>query len=128
MNKPFLFFILITLSIDVFAQKTGFSKTPEFNPVDFSLVEISGFAGDKIDLCINEQIKKQDIEHLIEPFRNKTETRLWQSEFWGKWMLSAVDAWKYKHDGQLMKTMQTAVASLLETQLENGYIGKEGKQ
>ena len=124
MNYYLLLFILL-LPIFSVANKGHLKEDKKqiFYPIAYEAIEISGFAGDKIDLCINEQIKKRDIEHLIEPFRNKTETRLWQSEFWGKWMLSAVDAWKYKHDGQLMKTMQTAVASLLETQLENGYIG-----
>ena len=99
------------------------ANRPKLSTLSVSDVKIGGYPGSFIDLCINERIKKQDIEHLIEPFKTQTETRLWQSEFWGKWMLSAVDAWKYKQDAELMKTMQMAVAGLLETQLENGYIG-----
>jgi len=30
---------------------------------------IEGYLGEKIDLCISERIKKQDVGHLIEPFR-----------------------------------------------------------
>ena len=47
-------------------------------------LHLEGFLGKKIDLCINERIKKQDVDHLIEPFRHREETRRWQSEFWGK--------------------------------------------
>ena len=120
------FFTIIFFIISIFfvsAQNWNGSISPVLKLMNPDDIKIAGFAGEKIDLCIEEQIKKQDIEHLVEPFRSKTETRLWQSEFWGKWMLSAVEAWKYTRDPELMKTMQTAVERLLQTQLENGYIG-----
>ena len=119
--------IILLFVLQCFSAKSDSKEKntnqPKLSTLLVSDVKIGGYPGSVIDLCINERIKKQDIEHLIEPFRTQTETRLWQSEFWGKWMLSAVDAWKYTQDAELMKTMQTAVASLLETQLENGYIG-----
>lgn len=119
---PILLFAILTQSFrnQLLAQN---QKETTLIPVSYNAVKLQGYPGQKIDLCISEQIKKQDIEHLIEPFRHKTETRLWQSEFWGKWMLSAVAAWKYTHDEELMSIMKTAVDGLLETQLENGYIG-----
>src|SRR5680860_96554 len=86
-------------------------------PAKISDIKLSGYPGEKIDLCINERIKKQDAEHLIEPFRNKTETRLWQSEFWGKWMLSAIAAYKYQPEPELLSIIKNAVEDLLETQL-----------
>lgn len=92
-------------------------------PATISDIKLRGYPGEKIDLCINERIKKQDVEHLIEPFRNKTETRLWQSEFWGKWMLSAIAAYKYQPEPELLSIIKNAVAGILETQLPNGYIG-----
>lgn len=92
-------------------------------PATISDIKLRGYPGEKIDLCIDERIKKQDVEHLIEPFRNKTETRLWQSEFWGKWMLSAIAAYKYQPEPELLSIMKNAVAGILETQLPNGYIG-----
>lgn len=123
--KSVLYFSLFVLFFSLAADaQNSHRKVPAvFETVDVADIKIEGFAGEKIDLCINEQIKKQDIEHLVEPFRSKNETRLWQSEFWGKWMLSAVEAWKYSKDAGLMQTMETAVSGLLKTQLENGYIG-----
>ncbi len=121
------FLIIILFVFLCFSAKCGSKEKnvnhPKLSLVSVADVKIAGYPGSVIDLCINERIKKQDIEHLVEPFRTQTETRLWQSEFWGKWMLSAVDAWKYTNDAGLMKTMQAAVAGLLKTQLENGYIG-----
>ncbi len=86
-------------------------------------LKLGGFVGMKTDLIVNNRVKSQDYDYLVEPFRHKNETHLWQSEFWGKWMLGAVASWEYTHDPELMASIEQAVASLLETQLPNGYIG-----
>src|SRR5690606_32958047 len=65
----------------------------------------------------------QDVDDLVEPFKSKSETRLWQSEFWGKWMLSACEAYGYTRSSELLKKIEYAVSELLKTQLPNGYIG-----
>ncbi|MFZ2338639.1 MAG: beta-L-arabinofuranosidase domain-containing protein [Bacteroidales bacterium] len=88
-----------------------------------SSVRIEGYLGEKMDLVISKRIKAQDADHLIEPFRHKEETRLWQSEFWGKWIQSAIAAYNYNHDPELLRIIEGAVAGLLETQMPDGYIG-----
>lgn len=88
-----------------------------------SSVKIEGYLGEKMDLVIRKRIMAQDAGHLIEPFRHKEETRLWQSEFWGKWIQSAIAAYRYNHDPELLKIIEGAVAGLLETQMPDGYIG-----
>ncbi len=86
-------------------------------------LKLEGFVGEKTDLIIRKRVKAQDYDYLVEPFRHKNETHLWQSEFWGKWMLGAVASWEYTHDPELMAIMNQAVLNLLKTQLPNGYIG-----
>jgi DUF1680 family protein len=86
-------------------------------------IQISGYLGGKIDLCINQRIKKEDVAQLIEPFKTRKETNLWQTEFWGKWILSAIAAYEYNHDPELLKIIQNAVSELLATQTVDGYIG-----
>ena len=86
-------------------------------------LKLEGFVGGRTDLIINNRVKSQDYDYLVEPFRHKNETHLWQSEFWGKWMLGAVASWEYTHDKELMVMIDQAVLSLLETQLPDGYIG-----
>lgn len=86
-------------------------------------LKLKGHVGEKTGLIINNRVKAQDYDYLVEPFRHKNETRLWQMEFWGKWMLGAVAAWEYTHDAELMENMSRSVSSLIETQLPNGYIG-----
>ncbi len=86
-------------------------------------VKIEGYLGEKMNLCIEKRIKAQDVDHLIEPFRHKDETRLWQSEFWGKWIQSAIAAYNYNHDPELLSIIKNAVSGLISTQMPNGYIG-----
>ncbi len=86
-------------------------------------VRIGGYLGDKIDLVIMQRIKNQDVEQLIEPFRHKNETHLWQTEFWGKWILSAIASYEYNKDPEMLAIIQNAVHKLVATQLPSGYIG-----
>ncbi len=88
-----------------------------------SNIQMKGYLGSKIDLCINQRIKKEDVSQLIEPFKTRNETNRWQSEFWGKWILSAIAAYEYNHDPELRKIIQDAVSGLLATQTPDGYIG-----
>lgn len=118
----YIFFFLSFLSAGS-SNNTSASVKEVLTSVGAEHIHIGSFAGEKINLCIAERVVKQDVPHLIEPFHHRTETRLWQSEFWGKWMLSAVEAWKYTHDSELMDMMKGAVAGLLETQTPDGYIG-----
>lgn len=92
-------------------------------PVPHVNTKIGGYLGQKIDLCISERIKKQDVQHLIEPFQSRKETRLWQTEFWGKWILSAIAAYEYNSDPELFKIIQKAAKDLIATQTPDGYIG-----
>lgn len=92
-------------------------------PVPHVNTKIGGYLGQKIDLCISERIKKQDVQHLIEPFQSRKETRLWQTEFWGKWILSAIAAYEYNSDPELFKIIQKAAKDLIVTQTPDGYIG-----
>jgi DUF1680 family protein len=86
-------------------------------------IKIEGYLGEKLDLVINQRIKAQDVDHLVEPFRYKKETRLWQSEFWGKWIQSAIAAYDYNRDPDLLIIIKRAVNDLLATQMPSGYIG-----
>ncbi len=86
-------------------------------------IKVSGFVGDKLDASWQNRILAQDVDRLVAPFRNRTETSCWQSEFWGKWFTSAVLAYRYKPEPQLKKVLNKAVDGLLSTQTPDGYIG-----
>ncbi len=89
---------------------------------------MGGYIGKKLERSYNNRILSQDVDHLIQPFRNRTETRLWQSEFWGKWFTSAVLAYRYHPEAALKKKLDDAVKALLATQTADGYIGNYKKE
>ena len=91
-----------------------------WNPAE---LKISGYLGEKIDLCINQRIKKEDLQQLVDPFKIRNETHMWQSEFWGKWILSAIAAYEYNHDPEMLKIIRKAASGIMATQTPDGYIG-----
>lgn len=97
--------------------------TDRFETINPSDIRIEGYLGGKINLCISERIAKQDVDHLIEPFTLRNETKLWQTEFWGKWILSAIAAYEYTRSEKLFAIIQDAAQKLIATQTPDGYIG-----
>ncbi|SIO52331.1 glycoside hydrolase family 127 protein [Chitinophaga niabensis] len=111
---------LFLLLASAFVLRTG--------PVDDQLkpassVRIAGFTGERLDASYNNRILAQDVDRLIETFKTRTETRCWQTEFWGKWFTSAVLAYRYKPEPQLKAVLDHAVTGIISTQTEDGYIG-----
>lgn len=86
-------------------------------------VKVTGVVGDKLDASYRNRILVQDVDRLIAPFRHRTETSCWQTEFWGKWFTSAILAYRYKPTPQLKKVLDNAVDGLIATQTPDGYIG-----
>jgi DUF1680 family protein len=129
MKKLFFTSVFILTAILISGQRPGIKpeslntvrdKMISFSPND---IKIEGYLGEKINLVIEKRIKNQDVEQLIEPFRHKNETHLWQSEFWGKWIQSAIASYDYNHDPEMLVIIHKAVNELLATQMPSGYIG-----
>jgi DUF1680 family protein len=129
MNKFFSLIIFTFFPVVLAGQTPGLKETVSVSVADKmtsyspSVIKIEGYLGGKINLVIAQRIKSQDVDHLVEPFRHKEETRLWQSEFWGKWILSAIAAWDYNRDPEMLVIIRKAVTDLLATQMPDGYIG-----
>ena len=59
-------------------------------------VRLKGYLGERLDAMVRNHVVAQDVDYVTAPFMEKTETkRWWQTEFWGKWMHSAVPYAKY---------------------------------
>lgn len=86
-------------------------------------IRLGGYVGGRIDDCFLHRVKEQNVGELVEPFRHRNETRLWQSEFWGKWTLGAIGAYRYTGDPELREKIAASVDEIIETQTEDGYIG-----
>ena len=93
------------------------------NEMRVESVKIGGYVGGRIDDCFLHRVKEQNVDEIVEPFRHRDETWRWQSEFWGKWTLGAIGAYRYTGDSELYEKISASVDSLLSTQTPDGYIG-----
>lgn len=119
-NSAKLIAVLLISWVSSTAQKPGLIQD-QLKPAISA--QIQGFAGQEFGNAYTNRILAQDVNRLIEPFKNRTETRCWQSEFWGKWFTSAVLAYKYRPEPQLKAILDQSVAKLMATQSPDGYIG-----
>jgi DUF1680 family protein len=92
-------------------------------PVALEHARLGGYLGRKIDLCVRNRIFAQNWDRLVAPFRQREESACWQTEFWGKWFLSAAAACQYTRDATERVRLQDSVQSLIATQTTDGYIG-----
>jgi hypothetical protein len=94
-------------------------------PAQAGSVEIKGWLGKKLDLCISNRVMAQDVERLVTPFRVRQEKSFgdWRCEYWGKWFTSAALAYTYEPTPEHRAVLDSAVRKLLETQTPDGYIG-----
>jgi DUF1680 family protein len=86
-------------------------------------VQLGGYLGRRIDLCVRKRIFAQNGDKLVAPFRQRAETACWQTEFWGKWFLSAAAACRYTRNAAERARLGDSIQSLLATQTADGYIG-----
>lgn len=123
---PVLFSLLAVAITDL--PLTAVAQTP-IKPVvtdrlqPAGAVRMSGYLGEKLDAAYENRIMAQDVDRLVAPFTKRTEETCWQSEFWGKWFTSAVQAYRYRPEPKLKAVLDDAVTKLISTQTPDGYIG-----
>ena len=87
-------------------------------------VLLDGPLGVRLDAMIRNHVAATDVDYITAPFLAKTETNgWWQTEFWGKWMHSAVPFLAYRDDPALLAKVRRGVARMLSSQEPDGYIG-----
>lgn len=87
-------------------------------------VRLSGPLGARLDAMIARNVAGKDVDAITAPFQDKSETRrLWQTEFWGKWMHAAVPLAAYSGNGTLCEKIERGIDRVLASQEECGYIG-----
>jgi hypothetical protein len=109
---------------DARLDPASFQPQPDLlRPAAAGPTELRGHLGRRILQCVENCILAQDADRLVEPFRRRDEKNCWQTEFWGKWALSAASAWKCTRDNRLAEVLARSAHSLIATQSEDGYIG-----
>lgn len=96
----------------------------KLTPAPYGSTHFGGFLGNKIDLCIENRLMAQDIERVIQPFRDRPDgTWGFRSEFWGKWYTAAMQGYAYAPTDENRAVVDRAVQELIATQDSTGYIG-----
>lgn len=94
------------------------------NLADAGDVRLKGFLGERLDTMIERHVIARDVDYLTEVFAEKTERgNRWQTEFWGKYMHSAVPYRSYSGSPELQSAIDRSVDAILSSQEPNGYIG-----
>ena len=104
------------------------------SPLDgIGSVRLKGPLGAKLDTMIRNHVLAADVDYITAPFMEKTETKgWWQTEFWGKYMHSAVPYIAYEHEmeggvakvgDELAANVSRSVERIVASQEACGYIG-----
>lgn len=128
MKKQLIILLFVLLAGTSSAQKNKKELTKVVPVIEDVLqwadaAQIQGFVGGKLNASYQNRILAQDVDRLISPFQNRTETSCWQSEFWGKWITSAILAYRYRPEPRLKAVLDEAFSGLISTQTPDGYIG-----
>lgn len=86
-------------------------------------VRIRGHVGQRLDDCLKNNLMSADLKYITDPFRRKSEFWHWDTEFWGKFMHSAVPFSRYVGDESFVRRIEAGVDAVLSQQLPDGYIG-----
>ena len=132
-----VFIVLFVLLVVGLAATTGPAYGPAAGPVVVpdavkplapGAVRLGGHVDERIRACIEHRVKAQSVDDVVKPFEERPETRLWRSEFWGKWYTSLELAYRYTQDPALAAILKNACDRLLATQTPDGYIGTYKKE
>ncbi len=94
---------------------------------------IKGPIGERMELFFDERVKSDFAWDVVyreaeDAFKNKVDDEsgvvgLWQGEFWGKLIISAVRVCEYSGDAKLKERIRSGVRKLISYQEPDGYIG-----
>lgn len=95
---------------------------------EYGDVRLKGPYGDRLVQLVEKQVVATDVKYLTDAFTQRTErNKKWQTEFWGKFMLSAEPYCRLFEDAALREKIERGVAAVMATQDPDGYIGNYPK-
>ena len=87
-------------------------------------IKLKGYLGERLDAMIQNHVVGTDVDYITAAYQEKTETKgWWQTEFWGKYMHSAVPYTYYVDSAKLRNDLRHGVDRMLQSQETCGYIG-----
>lgn len=96
-------------------------------------LRLSGPVAEQMERFFEHRIRSPEARDLVyreaeDAFRNRIDDSsgsygIWQGEFWGKWMIGAVQFCRYSGDEKLKKFIREGVCRLIAMQEPSGYLG-----
>ena len=112
--------LMTGIFLGLLAATTAFAE----NAAEIGSVRLKGYLGERLDAMIERHVVGTDVDYITAPFMEKTETKgWWQTEFWGKWMHSAVPYLGYCGSEKLRAAINRGIDRMLASQEPSGYIG-----
>lgn len=104
-----------------------------YGPLPLQWTSIAGSIGGLMERFFDHRIRSTRAREVVyqeaeDAFKNQLDdvsgvVGIWQGEFWGKWMISAVRVCEYEGDPALRDFIAQAVRRLLAYQRADGYLG-----
>ena len=108
----------------IWACVMGGVASGAFVPAPYGNVTLKGPMGTRLETMLKHHVLATDTEYITAPFLEKTERRgWWQTEFWGKYMHSAMPFWTYTKSAELRAKIDAGLTNILKSQEPCGYIG-----
>ena len=122
MKRVMISAVAVMMVFAAAAQDSGKARAPVRSEIGD--VRLKGFLGERLDLMIERHVIGTDVDYITAVFQEKTETkRWWQTEFWGKYMHSAMPYLQYTGSAKLKTAVDRGIERMLASQEKNGYIG-----
>ena len=87
-------------------------------------IKLKGYLGERLDTMIQGHVIGTDVDYITAAYQEKTETKgWWQTEFWGKYMHSAVPYAYYVDSAKLKADLKHGTERMIQSQEPCGYIG-----
>lgn len=94
-----------------------------FTPLSRSTVEFDGFLERRYKANISNWLLAKSEDTLLSCYTRRPGDYAWQGEHVGKWIHAATLAWANTGDATLRNKLDRVVATLISTQLDDGYLG-----
>lgn len=94
-----------------------------FNPISFQNQQYTGYLDVRFTQNLKERLLNVDEEGLTGSYLKRPGIHPWAGEHIGKYLETASNVWKLTHNPDLKKQMDRIAFTLINTQLEDGYLG-----
>ncbi len=94
-----------------------------FTAIPFQNQQFTGYLGTRFTQNLEQRLLKVDEDGLLGSYLTRPGIHAWQGEHVGKYLETACNVWKLTHNAALKKQMDRMMYVLINTQLEDGYLG-----